>query len=61
MRAYRVYWFGGEHVERVEVHDADSDEEVVAIVRAKKLPRRSEIWEGNRLVAELPAYREPRD
>ena len=35
--------------------DAKSDDEAIALVRARKLDLNSEIWFGNRLVAKIPA------
>ena len=36
--------------------DAKSDDEAIALVRAKKLDGHCEIWFGNRLVATIPAH-----
>jgi hypothetical protein len=35
---------------------ADTDEQAIVCARAKKLSVRCEIWDRNRLVAELPAH-----
>lgn len=35
---------------------ANSDDEAIALVRARKLDHQCEIWFGNRLVAKLPPY-----
>lgn len=54
MLQYRLYQFdaaGG--ITAAEWIDAKSDDEAIVLVRARKLPSRCEIWEGNRLIAEF--------
>jgi hypothetical protein len=41
------------HVEALKAAD---DEEAVHLAYARKLPVGCEVWDGNRLVAEIPAH-----
>jgi len=57
MPDYRLFCLdGSSHVAEGEWFDACSDNEAIVIVRAKKLRVKCEIWQGSRLVAEIPAY-----
>jgi hypothetical protein len=51
---YRVH--GGGQFAAGEWMGANSDDEAIAFVRAKKLDGQCQIWFGNRLVAEVQAY-----
>jgi hypothetical protein len=58
-RTYRVYCFDGERMTVTgEFIEAASDEEAIARAVARDFGSRCEIWEGNRLVAELPHERQ---
>ena len=51
---YRVYCFDGvRHDLRGDLIEASSDEAAIAAAEAAGFGTRAEIWEGNRLVAEL--------
>lgn len=55
---YRLYCFS-ELTGRVtasEEVEADSDEEAIASVRARKMPVKCELWHRDRLVAELDPH-----
>lgn len=57
MADYRMYCLdGADAIAQAEWIEADSDEQAVELVRDKKLRVRCEIWEDQRLVAEIPAY-----
>ena len=36
--------------------EANNDDEALALARALKMPQRCELWQGNRLIAHIPAY-----
>lgn len=56
MPDYRLYCLdGSHHIGSGEWFEAKDDNEAIAFVRAKKLVVPCEVWQGNRLVAELPA------
>ena len=56
MRDYKFYRVrGGGKFAAGELMDANSDDEAIALVRAKKLDGQCQIWSGNRLVAEVQA------
>jgi hypothetical protein len=56
MTDYRLYCLDdGRHIAHGEWFEADDDEHAVAIVSAKKLGLHCELWQGNRLVAKIPA------
>lgn len=61
MADYRVYYFDGDsrRIGRGEWIEAENDAAAAAFIRDKKLPVRSEIWQQDRLIAEIPAYRKP--
>ena len=46
---------GKGHIGAGEWIEATSDDEALAIVRAKKLSIKSEVWDRNRLVGRIPA------
>ena len=53
-KTYRVYCFDGVH--KILSHDlieAASDDEAIAMANAMDYGTKCELWEGNRLVAEL--------
>jgi len=55
---YRLYCFSeltGRVTAAEEIH-ADSDEEALATVRARKMPVKCELWHRDRLVAELDPH-----
>ena len=57
MSDYRLYYFdGSKHIETADWIEAKSDDEAIAIIRAKKLAVSCEIWERSRLVATIPAF-----
>jgi hypothetical protein len=55
---YRLYCLN-DHGRFAKSHEIEArdDEDALAKARAMKLPVRCELWSGNRLVAELPAFR----
>ena len=58
MPDYRLYCLDGiRHIASGEWFEADSDDEAIAIVTAKKLRIRCEILVGTSVVAAIPAYR----
>jgi hypothetical protein len=58
MTDYRLYCMDGAgHIGSGEWMQAGSDDEALAIVRAKKLLVSCELWDGNRLVGRVPARR----
>jgi hypothetical protein len=53
---YRLYCMDGlGKIGRVELLEADTDEDAVHIAYEKKLPVTCEIWDRDRLVAQIPA------
>jgi hypothetical protein len=60
MTNYRLYCLdiGTNRIGRGEWFEANSDDEAIALVRAKKLKVPCEIWDRSRLVGEVPAHRE---
>jgi hypothetical protein len=58
MTEYRVYCLDGTGKISAtgEWIEAASDEEAIAIVRAKGLSVRCEVWDGDRLVANVSMY-----
>jgi len=57
--AYRLFCLSGTgNFTSVEAFDAESDEEAIFLARAKKIPNLCELWDGNRLVAQIPAHHE---
>jgi hypothetical protein len=57
MADYRLYCLDGAgHIGSGEWIDASSDDEAIALIRAKKLAVRCELWDRNRLVARIPAF-----
>ena len=57
MAIYRLYILNGQgKIGSVSTIDAQSDEEAIAIVKARRLPVSSEIWDRNRHVADVPAF-----
>jgi hypothetical protein len=61
MAYYRLYCMDGlGTIGRVELLEAKNDEEAVSLAYAKKLNVDCEVWDGARLVAEVPAL-EPLD
>ena len=58
MLDYRLYSLNrdGRASARAELIDAASDEQAIAVARAKKRPTGSELWCANRLVAQIPPY-----
>jgi hypothetical protein len=59
MADYRLYCLdsSGKISDSGEPIEASSDDEALAIARAKKLTVHCELWLGNRLVGPVPAYR----
>lgn len=58
MRDYRLYCLDGErHIAHGEWIEAASDDEAIALVRAKRLGLDCELWEGARLVAKIAGCR----
>ena len=59
MPAYRLYVLGGagNKITGAEWIAADTDEQAVAFARTKRISVRCELWDRNRLVAEIPAPR----
>jgi hypothetical protein len=59
MAEYRLYCMDvlGQigHVEQLEAQD---DEEAVSLACAKKLSVACEVWDGDRLVAQIPEHRD---
>lgn len=56
MSAYRLYCMDGfGRIGHVEVLDAKNDEEAVHLACEMKLPVSSEVWDRDRLVAQIPA------
>lgn len=54
MPDYRVYCIDGAgKTAGSDWIDAKNDDEALAFVRAKRLPARCELWDGNRLVARI--------
>jgi hypothetical protein len=55
---YRLYCFSEltGRVTAAEEIEADSDEEALALVRARKMPVKCELWHRDRLVAELDPH-----
>lgn len=47
----------GVFVPTVELIDADSDEEAVALASSRRRASRPELWHHHRLVADIPAAR----
>jgi len=59
MVAYRLYCMDGlGKVGHVDALDAENDDEAVRLAYAMMLPVECEIWDGDRFVAALGAYRE---
>lgn len=57
MAAYRLYLMNGlGKIGRVERLDARNDEEAVSLASARELPVDCEVWDRDRLVAEIPAH-----
>jgi len=57
--AYRLFCLSGTgNFTSVETFDVQSDEEAISLARARKLPIMCELWDGNRLVAQIPAHLE---
>jgi hypothetical protein len=57
MPDYRLYCLkGASHIAHGEWIEADSDEQAIALVRAKRLGLNCELWEGSRLVARIAAH-----
>jgi hypothetical protein len=55
MAIYRLYILNGQgKIGSVSTIDAQSDEEAIKIVKARRLPISSEIWERSRHVADVP-------
>lgn len=51
---YRHYRLDGAgNITKAEWLDAATDEEAVSIVRQRKMPVASEVWNGNRLVSRI--------
>lgn len=58
MTTYRLYCFSEltGRVTAAEEVEADSDEAAIAVVRARKMPVKCELWHRDRLVAELDPH-----
>lgn len=59
MADYRLYCLDGtgKISDSGDLIPASSDDEALAIARAKKLTVHCELWLGNRLVGQVPAHR----
>ena len=58
-KSYRVYCYDAANkVVTSDFIDAASDEEAVALVEAQGFGTKCEIWDGDRLVAQLDAQRQ---
>jgi hypothetical protein len=58
MSDYRVYVLeGDDRIGSGEWLKAETDEDAIALVRAKKLAVACEIWDRDRLVAQVPSHR----
>ena len=58
MADYRLYCLDGVgHIGTGEWIEAASDDEALAMVRAKKLSVNCELWDRDRLVGRIPAHR----
>ena len=54
---YRVYCLDGRgKFQSAEWVPAHSDDEAIGLVRAMQTPMHCEVWDGNRLVATMPAH-----
>jgi hypothetical protein len=54
---YRLFCLSGAgDFTSVDVFEAPSDEQAIALARSKRLPTRCELWEGTRLVAQIAAH-----
>lgn len=57
MQQYRLYTLDGVgKISRAETIEAQSDEDAIMIARSAKKPVRCELWQGNRLIASIPAH-----
>ena len=57
MPYYRLYCLDGEsHIAKGEWFEAKNDDEVIALLRAKRLRVKCEIWLQDRLVAIVEAH-----
>ena len=58
MPAYRLYCFddAGKKIQKAIWVAGDTDAEAIQFARDKKYPTKCEVWERDRLVAEIPAY-----
>jgi hypothetical protein len=57
---YRLYCLGGDgKITAADWIDAESDEAAIAVAREMKKSVDCEIWNGNRLVARVPAMTHP--
>ena len=58
MPAYKVYCLDGQGrlVSAAEIIEAQSDAEVVALMRSQKRAVRCDIWEGERFIATVRAH-----
>lgn len=60
MREYRLYCHNADGgIQRAEIIEARSDDEAIVFARAKKLPFDCEVWDRDRLVAEIPGHLQP--
>jgi hypothetical protein len=58
MATYRLYLMNGRgKIRRVEHLDATDDREAIRLASEKKLSLSAELWDRDRLVAEIPAHR----
>lgn len=59
LKTYRVYCFDGvRHEVTGDLIEASSDEEAIAAAERACLVTKVEVWQGNRLVAELGSERQ---
>ena len=57
-KSYRVYWFDTERKEVIaDFVNAASDEDAITTMRTDRVGLKCEIWDGNRLVAQLEGER----
>ena len=57
MPEYRLYWLDGvDHIEGFDVIDAINDADALVLARAMKKSVKCELWDRDRLVAQIAAF-----